>query len=393
MSKAPGNWRVVKLGAIAEDVTVGHVGTMANEYRNQGVPFLRSQNVLPHRFDLTDVRYIDSEFHEKLKKSALHPGDVITIRTGKPGATAVVPDEWGFANCSDVVITRPGNEIDSHWLSYFINNAVAGFINSRLVGAVQQHFNVGSAREMDLLLPPLSEQKAIAEVLNSLGDKIAANQALIKVADMLSLAVTSDTVEHVSLGELVVHKKFTRSPEQMGTVHIAHYSLPAFDDGQIPELSNSRMIKSGKFCIASPSVLISKLNPRFPRVWDIPALPKSEAYASTEFLVLEPKFCSTSVLATALRQPGVSAQLESKVSGTSGSHQRVRPADLLATEILDPRCLGDARLDLISSLGLTVWKFRHEIVSLEETRDALLPRLMSGELRVRDAEKVVEAVL
>ena len=92
------------------------------------------------------MKYIGRPFHDQLRKSALHPGDVVTVRTGKPGTTAVVPDSWGETNCADLVIIRPGPELDSRWLSYYINGAVSGFISSRLVGAVQQHFNVGAAK-------------------------------------------------------------------------------------------------------------------------------------------------------------------------------------------------------------------------------------------------------
>jgi type I restriction enzyme S subunit len=154
------DWRQVKLGDVADEVTVGHVGSMAQEYRSTGIPLLRSQNVLPHSFDLKDVKYIDSDFHARLKKSALRAGDVVTVRTGKPGATAVIPAHWAEANCSDLVITRPGSEINAHWLSYYINSAATGYIDSQLVGAVQQHFNVGAAKNMTLNLPPDEQERA-----------------------------------------------------------------------------------------------------------------------------------------------------------------------------------------------------------------------------------------
>lgn len=383
----------MSLGEVAEDVTVGHVGTMAREYRESGIPFIRSLNVLPHRFDLADVRFIDEKFHSKLKKSALRPRDVVTVRTGKPGTTAVVPDDWPAANCSDVVITRVGDHLDPYWLSYYINSAAAGFVSSRLVGAVQQHFNVGAAKEMHLALPPLAEQRAIAEVLGALDDKIAANRNLIEIADDLAGALVLRSERWVPIAEVVDYRKMSRSPDKMGAEVVAHYSLPAFDAGELPVIEATRDIKSAKFLIEHPSVLISKLNPRFPRVWDLVELSEQPAFASTEFLVLESRHCSTSVLSALLRHPEVSSQLESKVAGTSGSHQRVKPDDLLATEIPDPRSLGDDIKDSLTSTGRLVHDLRVESASLSTLRDTLLPRLMSGELRVREAEKQVGAVL
>ena len=77
-------WPVVTLGDIAEDLTVGHVGPMASEYVPYGVPFLRSQNVEAYHINVSDVKFISPEFHAKLGKSSLRPGDVVIVRTGKP---------------------------------------------------------------------------------------------------------------------------------------------------------------------------------------------------------------------------------------------------------------------------------------------------------------------
>lgn len=114
------------------------------------------------------------------------------------------------------------------------------------------------------------------------------------------------------------------------------------------------------------------------------------ALASTEFLVLESRYSSSSVLWSVVCQPGFSSSLESQVAGTSGSHQRVRPADLLATEVLDPRTMSDQVQDAITALGQSIASYRSESLKLAELRDALLPELMSGRLRVKDAERVVE---
>ncbi|AVP67727.1 restriction endonuclease subunit S [Prescottella equi] len=263
-----------------------------------------------------------------------------------------------------------------------------------LVGAVQQHFNVGAARSMVLELPPIHEQRAIADVLGALDDKIAANRKLIGAIDEVAvLQVQAANGMRTAIADVVEHNRRNHSPESMDSDVVAHYSLPAFDEGGIPALDDPVTIKSAKFLIERPSVLISKLNPRFPRVWDVPTVGPEPAYASTEFLVLEPRYCSTSVLWALLREPVVSVQLESKVAGTSGSHQRVKPADLLATEIVDPRSLPDGVLSAITALGRLRLNAIEESRTLAATRDTLLPRLMSGELRVRDAERQIEEVL
>lgn len=387
------DWRQVKLGDVAQEVTVGHVGSMVHEYRPNGVPLLRSQNVRPHGFDLGDVKYISEEFHAKLWKSALSAGDVVTVRTGKPGATAVVPSQWEDANCSDLVITRTGSQINAYWLSYYINSAAAGYIDSQLVGAVQQHFNVGSAKNMTLHLPPLNEQQAIAEVLGALDDRIAANTKLVDQAEALARTLLVPFQPTVPLAEVVQHRKRSVNPSLLISPSVAHFSLPAFDSGQIPETVNPIEIKSSKFLVEQPSVLISKLNPRFPRVWDVAEVPSVPALASTELLVLEPSRSTTTFLWACLSQPRFGESLESKVAGTPGSHQRVKPADLLDTEVINPDEVTPELKAQVTAAGLLAQQGRTENQTLATTRDTLLPQLMSGKLRVKDASDVVGSLV
>jgi type I restriction enzyme S subunit len=162
---------------------------MANEYVAEGIPFLRSLNVEPFAINPTDIEYISQEFHERLKKSSLHPGDVIVVRTGRTGACAVIPEWLPEANCSDLVIIRPGENLNPRFLMYYLNSAAIGHINAHLVGAVQQHFNVASAKQILLHLPSLAEQEAIAEMLGALDDKIELNRKMNATLDELARTI------------------------------------------------------------------------------------------------------------------------------------------------------------------------------------------------------------
>src|SRR5688572_8711457 len=114
-------WQDVPLSQLADEITVGHVGPMVTEYLPKGVPFLRSTDIEPLRIKMESVKFISPEFHARLKKSSLRPGDVVIVRTGKPGAAAVVPATLPSANCSDLVIVRPGERLDSRFLAYWVN--------------------------------------------------------------------------------------------------------------------------------------------------------------------------------------------------------------------------------------------------------------------------------
>lgn len=165
-------WPLKELELIADEVTVGYVGPMASEYVEDGIPFLRSLNVEPFRININEIKYVTPGFHRQIKKSALRPGDVAIVRTGKPGTCAVIPDWLPDANCSDLVIVRCGEEIRPRFLCYWVNSVAAHHISSHTVGAVQQHFNVGAAKKMKVAVPELCTQDAVIEVLGSIDDRI-----------------------------------------------------------------------------------------------------------------------------------------------------------------------------------------------------------------------------
>src|SRR5947209_6789872 len=120
--RSSNGWNTVKLKDVCQEVTVGHVGPMAREYVDNGILFLRSQNIEPFRLNLSSVKYITPQFHKKLKKSALAPGDVAVVRTGYPGTACVIPEELPVSNCADLVIVRPSGELNAKYLAALFNS-------------------------------------------------------------------------------------------------------------------------------------------------------------------------------------------------------------------------------------------------------------------------------
>ena len=166
------DWPLKYLEQIADEVTVGYVGPMASEYVESGVPFLRSLNIEPFGVNTNDIKFITPEFHRRIKKSALRPGDVAIVRTGKPGTCAVIPDWLEDANCSDLVLVKCGREIRPRFLCYWVNSVASHHISSHTVGAVQQHFNVGAAKIMKVAVPSLQAQDEVIAVLGGLDERI-----------------------------------------------------------------------------------------------------------------------------------------------------------------------------------------------------------------------------
>lgn len=254
---------------------------------------------------------------------------------------------------------------------------------------VQATLNLSDLKRLSIPLPPESVRSAILDVLGALDDKIVANARLVETISRLAVAAVSTSDPAVPLAEVVLHNKSMVDPASLGTGQVSLFSLPSFDATRTPARTDLSTIKSGKFAVRGPAVLVSKLNPRFPRLWDVPTVGHTAALASTEFLVLESLFSSSTVLWAVVSQPSFGAALEAQVSGTSGSHQRVRPDDVLATAVVDPRALSDDTHALVTSLGARRAAAQDESQLLAATRDALLPLLMSGKVRVKDAERVV----
>lgn len=152
-------------------VTVGHVGAMKDRYQDEGIPFLRSQNIRPFQIELDGVAFIDEAFDTELVKSRLTPGDVAVVRTGYPGTAAVIPPSLPISNCADLVIIRPGAELNPHYVTAFLNSSLGKrMIAGNLVGAAQKHFNVGAAKKVAIPLPPLHEQERFVARVDELRD-------------------------------------------------------------------------------------------------------------------------------------------------------------------------------------------------------------------------------
>lgn len=389
------DWQRVLLGDVAEEVTVGFVGSMASEYVDDGVVFLRSQNVLPFRLDLTSAKRITPAFHQRLKKSALAPGDVVTVRTGTPGATAVIPESLSVANCADLVITRAGNSVDPRWLSYYINGAAAGFVSSRLVGAVQQHFNVGAAKEMELLLPSLREQRAIASMLGALDDKIESNRQAILITDELVrsrfnlMFNISQTPNGVPLSDLLGVNSKRRLAKGVKSTYVGMSNLPEFSAEVLSW--ESREFRSGQRFV-NGDVLMARITPCLQngKTAVVDMLDEGEVgWGSTEYIVLSPagRF-STPWIYSLVRNEEIREWAIRRMTGSSG-RQRFQATGF--EEYRVPRPADEALSEFnafAEPLFSRMTHLRDEIRHLVALRDALIPELLSGRLRLGEAQEV-----
>lgn len=159
-----------------------------------------------------------------------------------------------------------------------------------------------------------------------------------------------------------------------------YYSIPDFDAAGAPSHMLGKDIQSGKYKITSKDLLLSKLNPQFPRLWD-PFCNSSDSICSTEFIVLRPlidfdKPWFWSVLGSKKFQ----AFMISNAVSSTGSRSRIHPETVLAYLIpLPPEPIRKQYANKIDPILLSMKKAKQETILLTSLRNWLLPLLMNGQ--------------
>ncbi|WP_198674995.1 restriction endonuclease subunit S [Aliidiomarina taiwanensis] len=169
-----------------------------------------------------------------------------------------------------------------------------------------------------------------------------------------------------------------------------HYSIPAFDDGMSPAFDLGANIKSNKYRVFPESVLVSKLNPHFPRTWLPDVLDSNAAICSTEFMQFVPiKPSQRAFVAGVVKSDSFQNGIMMRVTGSTGSRQRAQPKQVAEMEVLLPsEELRNIYSVLIAPQLESQASNIREALNLANVRDALLPKLLSGQLQVNSTDQV-----
>lgn len=383
-------WLEVKLGDIAlinptEKLSKGQVATKIGMEHLQ--PFTKKP-----------TGQAQEKFNGGMK---FRNGDTLVARITpclENGKTAYIDtlkdDEVGFGSTEYIVLREIPKLSDRQFLYYFSRSnvfrdvAIASMTGSSGRQRVQTDVVVNHSFE----IPPLSEQQAIASVLSSLDDKIdllhRQNKTLETMAETLFrqwfIEEAKDDWEEYKVSDIAEHIKLNINPSKSPNHKFIHFSLPAFDNVLRPTRELGSEILSNKYVVAENSILVSKLNPIVSRIWLI--LESEDNFVcSTEFQNLKPKNKNhLSFLYCLFSSHDVRENLAMSASGTSGSHQRIKPSDMLNVTFFAKD------KDYIAVFSKQVEPFFHkkianlkQIQTLENLRDTLLPKLMRGEVRVQ----------
>ncbi|MFD5753338.1 restriction endonuclease subunit S [Streptomyces sp. NPDC127033] len=386
-------WRSYTVGEVARVFDGPHA---TPKKTSSGPWFLSISSLDRGRLNLAESAHLsENDFVRWTRRVTPEQGDVLFSYETRLGDAALMPQGVKACLGRRMGILRPNRDrVLPRFLllAYLSPNFQATIRSGAIYGATVDRIPLTDLPKWPIEIPDLHRQAAIVEVLGALDDKITVSERIADTAEELCRAIFSEQSweARTTIESIASLRKEQVVPGALSEVCVAHYSLPAFDSGAMPAMVDPRSIKSSKFVVRQPSVLLSKLNPDIPRVWNVSPYRECVALASTEFLVLEPRNGVTAAeLWAVLSQPGLLGGLASKVTGTSKSHQRVRPAEVMTSYVVDPRDLGDVR-GQARALASRVTQARDESRALATLRDALLPQLMSGKLRVRDAEKIVE---
>jgi type I restriction enzyme S subunit len=165
--EVPAHWYVARLKHVTRQITVGIVVEPSKLYVADGVPALRSLNVSPGAVNLDNVVYISEDANEQHAKSKLREGDLVAVRSGQPGATAVVPPSLNGCNCIDLIVIRRPHAVSGTFLCWYLaSDAAVKQFSAGSGGAIQQHFNVSTAKDIAVPVPSRREQDAITDFLN-----------------------------------------------------------------------------------------------------------------------------------------------------------------------------------------------------------------------------------
>ena len=179
----------------------------ASDYSAQGVGVVMPQDLGDNCINTTDMASVDEAVAQRLSRHRLRPGDIVYSRRGDITRRAFVRESDGDLLCGTGCLkVRINSEVaDARFVSYAVAAPDARmWLTQHAVGATMPNLNTSILGALPIALPSLAVQRAIAEVLGALDDKIAANRKLIATSVLLaeSLVAHSSSGPVKLLGEI-----------------------------------------------------------------------------------------------------------------------------------------------------------------------------------------------
>jgi type I restriction enzyme, S subunit len=393
------HWPYLELGTIG-------VKVLDCEHRTPpaaatGYPYIAIPDLIDGRLALENVRLISGDnLQEWTRRTRPQPGDIIVTRRGRVGDTAVIPSGIDCAIGQNLVILRSeGSLVDQSYLRWASRGPFWRAEVERLhnVGAIFDSLNVSDIPKIRIPVPPIHEQYAIASALKALDDKVEVNEVISRTAlDLadsyhryiayaelsdpdpdLPLRETAEVIMGQSPPGIACNRDGIGLPLLNGPTEFG----PVFPVPAQWTTAPTRTCRVGDILICVRGSTTGRLN-RADREYvigrGIAAIRARSSRQDTEYIYFTVRQRMTDLLqrTTGSVFPNLSrADLESFPISWPEEARRLKFANLLyAFANLAANCEVSNRV-------------------LTELRDTLLPKLISGELRIRDTEKLAEDVV
>ena len=188
------NWATIELGEIVKSgggkIHTGPFGSQlhASDYVEQGIPCIMPANMVNNRVDLSSVAKISEADAQRLSKYIVAEGDIVYSRRGDVTLKALIKKhESGYFCGTGCLLLRPGSEIDSAFLTYYLSTeTMKDWIKQQAVGATMPNLNTGILARIPFSAPAKDEQTKLARVISSLDKKIELNNKINAELDAMA---------------------------------------------------------------------------------------------------------------------------------------------------------------------------------------------------------------
>ena len=399
------NWKeysvqeLIELGMLEEpmDGNHGSIHPKSSDYVKSGVPFIMANNLSNGIVDYTNCAYISQQQANTLRKGFSHPGDVLLTHKATIGRTAIVDDRYDTIILTpQVTYYRVKNGISNRYLKYYFDTStfqqtLANWAGS---GSTRAYLGITAQRKLPIVLPPLEEQVRIADILTAFDDKITLNTAINNNLEQQAKAIFSN--------EFLTLETLPDGWKQASLIDIADYLnglamqkyRPTVDETGIPVLKikelrqgccddNSELcspsIKS-EYIIHDGDVIFSWSGSLLVDFWCGGICGLNQHL----FKVTSNKYNKWFYYAWTKHHLDRFIAVAADKATTMG---HIKRDELSKAEVLIPNEADYKRIEtLLQPIYDLIIANRIENKKLAETRDTLLPKLMTGEIDISEVD-------
>ncbi|MFE6522122.1 restriction endonuclease subunit S [Streptomyces sp. NPDC057794] len=400
------SWTFKELAAAGQLEYGDGYRTKKSEIGATGYPILRVAEVLDGRISPSFAEFVRPEFRSVMKGKVSRSGDVVLTTKGTVGRVALMPTgaaEFVYSPQVCYFRTPVNSLLESRFLYYWFRSSEFRKQAAGMKGQTDMadYLNLTDVGALRIALPARTEQRAIAEVLGALDDKIALNERMRETALSLAAACyesagTSHEPELIGdLAELFDGPHATPQKTDTGPWFL---SISSLKNGYL-DLSESAHLSEEDFPRWTRRVQPQAGDVLFSyetRLGDAALMPSGiRGSLGRRMALLRSKSATVSgaLLLHAYLSPAFQEEIKRRtVHGATVDRLPLKemPGWRISLPALGERERLSAKLDAVHA---SVTQTANENRTLAELRDALLPQLLSGKLRVKDAVRTVEEVV